>query len=240
MRQSLATAIAANPTTGTCTHRALPDCALRLPRHPILRVETMNPAPPPITAATSSASPVPDLQCRLWRPGPNGGRLQNPGLRLPRRRQRRAQHARAHGNQDLRRLPRHPGQPGLPMARRSCSTSPHPAGVPLWPQLRPHGDCAALGQGKLAAVANVGPLAPTTRAQVLAGSGSLPSNLYSHSDQILQAQAGNATGSGGTGWSRAHGRRPGGPQRQLALPGRHLHARQMRSSAPAPRWPRPA
>ncbi|MFO1226508.1 DUF1501 domain-containing protein [Roseateles sp.] len=58
------------------------------------------------------------------------------------------------------------------------------------------------GQGKLAAVANVGPLAaPTTRAQVLAGSGSLPSNLYSHSDQILQAQAGNATGSGGTGWA---------------------------------------
>jgi len=55
-------------------------------------------------------------------------------------------------------------------------------------------------QGQLAAVANVGPLAaPTTRAQILAGSATLPSNLYSHSDQMLIAQAGNANG-GGTGW----------------------------------------
>lgn len=55
-------------------------------------------------------------------------------------------------------------------------------------------------QGQLAAVANVGPLAaPTTRAQILAGTASLPSNLYSHSDQMQIAQAGNAYG-GGTGW----------------------------------------
>ena len=55
-------------------------------------------------------------------------------------------------------------------------------------------------QGRLAAVANVGPLAaPTTRAQILAGSATLPSNLFSHSDQMQIAQAGNANG-GGTGW----------------------------------------
>jgi len=55
-------------------------------------------------------------------------------------------------------------------------------------------------QGRLAAVANVGPLAaPTTRAQILAGSANLPSNLFSHADQMLITQAGNAQG-GGTGW----------------------------------------
>ncbi len=55
-------------------------------------------------------------------------------------------------------------------------------------------------QGRLAAVANVGPLtAPTTRAQILAGNATLPSNLFSHADQIQVTQAGNAHG-GGTGW----------------------------------------
>jgi uncharacterized protein (DUF1501 family) len=55
-------------------------------------------------------------------------------------------------------------------------------------------------QGRLAAIANVGPLAaPTTQAQILAGSATLPSNLFSHADQMLIAQAGNAHG-GGTGW----------------------------------------
>ncbi len=58
------------------------------------------------------------------------------------------------------------------------------------------------GQGKLAVVANVGMLAqPTSRAQILAGTARLPTNLFSHSDQIVQMQAGDANGSGGTGWA---------------------------------------
>lgn len=57
------------------------------------------------------------------------------------------------------------------------------------------------GQGQLAVVANVGPLVrPVTRAEVLVGSAPLPGNLYSHTDQIVQQQAGNASG-GGTGWA---------------------------------------
>jgi uncharacterized protein (DUF1501 family) len=61
--------------------------------------------------------------------------------------------------------------------------------APLWPQ------------GRLAVLANVGMLAqPVTRAQVLAGNARLPSNLFSHSDQIVQMQTGDANGSGGTGW----------------------------------------
>lgn len=60
--------------------------------------------------------------------------------------------------------------------------------APLWAQRR------------LAVVANLGPLAaPTSRAQYLAGMVPLPSNLYSHSDQIVITQSGNANG-GGTGW----------------------------------------
>lgn len=56
-------------------------------------------------------------------------------------------------------------------------------------------------QGRLAVVANMGPLAaPTTRAQYLAGTAALPGNLFSHSDQIVQALVGNASGAGGTGW----------------------------------------
>lgn len=56
-------------------------------------------------------------------------------------------------------------------------------------------------QGRLAAVANVGTLmAPTTRAQVLAGTAALPTQLFSHPDQQNQMQAGNATAAGGTGW----------------------------------------
>lgn len=57
-------------------------------------------------------------------------------------------------------------------------------------------------QGKLAAVANVGMLAaPLTRTQYLAGAGAIPTNLFSHSDQVQAMQAGNANGSGGTGWA---------------------------------------
>ena len=55
--------------------------------------------------------------------------------------------------------------------------------------------------GQLAVLANVGVLVqPTTRAQYLANSVPLPSNLFSHSDQVVAMQAGNPYGSGGTGW----------------------------------------
>lgn len=73
---------------------------------------------------------------------------------------------------------------GVPYALNSGLQAIHP----LW------------AQGRLAAIANVGPLlAPTTRAQIQAGTATLPANLYSHSDQMLQTQAGNGSG-GGTGW----------------------------------------
>ncbi len=57
-------------------------------------------------------------------------------------------------------------------------------------------------QGRLAAVANVGMLVqPTTRAQFLANAVPVPTNLFSHSDQILQMQAGTPNGSSGSGWA---------------------------------------
>ena len=57
-------------------------------------------------------------------------------------------------------------------------------------------------QGKLAAIANVGLLVkPTTRAQYLGATVGLPTNLYSHSDQLIATQAGDPYGSGGTGWA---------------------------------------
>jgi uncharacterized protein (DUF1501 family) len=56
-------------------------------------------------------------------------------------------------------------------------------------------------QRKLAVMANVGVLTqPTTRAQYLAGT-ALPSNLFSHSDQVIAMQTANVAGSGGTGWA---------------------------------------
>ena len=58
------------------------------------------------------------------------------------------------------------------------------------------------GQQKFAVVANVGMLVqPTTRAQFLANSVPLPSNLFSHSDQILQMQAGAPNTGVGSGWA---------------------------------------
>lgn len=58
------------------------------------------------------------------------------------------------------------------------------------------------GQGKLAAVANVGMLVrPTTRAQYLARSVPVPSNLFSHVDQQLQWQAASPVDPSLTGWS---------------------------------------
>jgi uncharacterized protein (DUF1501 family) len=57
-------------------------------------------------------------------------------------------------------------------------------------------------QGKLAAIANMGMLvAPTTRAQYQSATVGLPTNLFSHSDQVLSMQAGDPNGSGGTGWA---------------------------------------
>lgn len=57
-------------------------------------------------------------------------------------------------------------------------------------------------QQKLAVVANVGNLVqPTTRTQFLANAVPLPSNLFSHSDQVLQMQTATPSGSGGTGWA---------------------------------------
>jgi uncharacterized protein (DUF1501 family) len=57
------------------------------------------------------------------------------------------------------------------------------------------------GSGQLAVLANVGTLAqPTTQAQYLNGSGTLPINLFSHSDQQGQMQTANFTGFSGSGW----------------------------------------
>jgi uncharacterized protein (DUF1501 family) len=57
-------------------------------------------------------------------------------------------------------------------------------------------------QKKLAIVANVGPLvAPTTRAQYLAKSVPVPSNLFSHSDQQNQWQTSAPNSSSPTGWA---------------------------------------
>ena len=73
---------------------------------------------------------------------------------------------------------------GVPYALNSGLQTVHP----LW------------AQGKLGAIANVGPLlVPTTRAQITAGTATLPANLFSHADQMQQTQAGNGSG-GGTGW----------------------------------------
>jgi uncharacterized protein (DUF1501 family) len=58
------------------------------------------------------------------------------------------------------------------------------------------------GQQQLAVVANVGMLVqPTSRPQYLAGTATVPTNLFSHADQQIQMQAGNPNGSGGTGWA---------------------------------------
>jgi uncharacterized protein (DUF1501 family) len=57
-------------------------------------------------------------------------------------------------------------------------------------------------QQKLAVVANVGMLVqPTTRAQFLASTAPVPTNLFSHSDQVLSMQSGIPTSGGGTGWA---------------------------------------
>jgi len=75
---------------------------------------------------------------------------------------------------------------GTPFALSSGLAAIHP----LW------------AQGRLAAVANVGMLVqPTTRAEFLASAVPVPTNLFSHSDQIVQMQAGTPNGSSGSGWA---------------------------------------
>ncbi len=55
--------------------------------------------------------------------------------------------------------------------------------------------------GNLAVLANVGMLVqPVTRAQFLSNAVPVPSNLFSHSDQIQQMQSGVPSSSGSTGW----------------------------------------
>ena len=56
-------------------------------------------------------------------------------------------------------------------------------------------------QGRLAVMANTGVLVqPVTRPQFLSNAVPLPTNLFSHSDQIQQMQSGIPSSSGGTGW----------------------------------------
>jgi len=75
---------------------------------------------------------------------------------------------------------------GIPYGLNSGLAAIHP----LW------------AQQKLAVMANLGLLVrPTTRSQYLEATVGLPTNLFSHSDQTLQMQAGNPNGSGGTGWA---------------------------------------
>ena len=55
--------------------------------------------------------------------------------------------------------------------------------------------------GQLAVLANTGMLVqPVTRPQFLASAVPVPTNLFSHADQILQMQSGIPSTSGGTGW----------------------------------------
>jgi len=55
--------------------------------------------------------------------------------------------------------------------------------------------------GQLAVLANTGMLVqPVTRAQFLANAVPVPTNLFSHADQVQQMQSGVPSTSGGTGW----------------------------------------
>lgn len=75
---------------------------------------------------------------------------------------------------------------GTPYALNNGLLSIHP----LW------------AQGRLAVVANVGMLVkPTSRTQYIANSVPVPTNLFSHSDQVLQMQSGVPNTGAGTGWA---------------------------------------
>ena len=57
-------------------------------------------------------------------------------------------------------------------------------------------------QNKLAVVANTGMLVqPTTRAQYVSKTAKLPTNLFSHSDQVVQVQSGIPSTAASTGWA---------------------------------------
>jgi len=57
------------------------------------------------------------------------------------------------------------------------------------------------GQGRLAILANAGMLVqPITRQQYLAPNPAVPTNLFSHADQVVQMQTGFPNAAGGTGW----------------------------------------
>lgn len=88
----------------------------------------------------------------------------------------------------------------LPDGNTQLTTVNTPAGVPYGLNSGLTAIAPLWGQGKLAVVANVGMLArPITRAQFLDGSVRVPSNLFSHSDQIQQMQTADPNG-GGHGW----------------------------------------
>jgi uncharacterized protein (DUF1501 family) len=88
----------------------------------------------------------------------------------------------------------------LPDGNTQLTTVTTPAGVPYGLNSGLNAIAPLWGQGKLAVVANVGMLArPITRAQYLDGSVRVPSNLFSHSDQIQQMQTADPNG-GGIGW----------------------------------------
>ena len=88
----------------------------------------------------------------------------------------------------------------LPDGNTQLSTVTTPAGVPYGLNSGLNAIAPLWAQGKLAVVANVGMLArPITRAQYLDGSVRVPSNLFSHSDQIQQMQTADPNG-GGHGW----------------------------------------
>lgn len=88
-------------------------------------------------------------------------------------------------NQDTQLLPVS-AKNGTPFGLNSGLAALHP----LW------------ADGKLAAVANVGMLVkPTTRPDYLGATVGLPTNLFSHSDQVIAMQAGDPAGSGGSGWA---------------------------------------
>lgn len=56
-------------------------------------------------------------------------------------------------------------------------------------------------QGRLAVLANTGMLvAPVTRQAFLSNTAAVPTNLFSHSDQLQQMQSGFPSATGGTGW----------------------------------------
>lgn len=89
----------------------------------------------------------------------------------------------------------------LPDGNTQLTPVTTPSGVPYGLNSGLNAIAPLWAQGRLAVVANVGMLArPITRAQFLDGSVRVPSNLFSHSDQIQQMQTADPVG-GGTGWA---------------------------------------